>query len=64
MAECQDPEEEVGVQVPLLDLSQEGLVVELEGGLVEPVLGEVHSFGVLRQENRKESYGLIVVPQI
>ena len=50
VAEGQHPEEEVGVLVSLLDLGQQVLVVELEGGLVEPVLGEVHPFGVLNRQ--------------
>ena len=51
MAEGEDPEEEVGVLVPLLHLHQQALVVELEGGLEEPVLREVHSLGVLKTQD-------------
>ena len=47
VAEGEDPEEEVGVGVALLHLGEQVLVVELEGGLVEPVLGEVHALRVL-----------------
>jgi hypothetical protein len=35
------------VGVALLHLGEQVLVVELEGGLVEPVLGEVHALRVL-----------------